>query len=57
MQAAQKYAYCEGHSGLLNSCDILLKLDDGSEIPAHSQILARCSGVFADMLDIVQSFC
>ncbi len=31
--------------------DVLLKLDDGSELPAHAQILARYSKVCADMLD------
>ena len=31
-------------------CDMLLELDDGSELRAHSQILARYSSVFADML-------
>ena len=30
---------------------MLLRLDDGGELPAHSQILARYSGVFASMLD------
>ena len=35
----------------VRSCDLLLKLDDGSVLPAHSQILARYSGVFASMLD------
>lgn len=33
------------------SCDVLLKLDDGSELPVHSQVLARLSTVCADMLD------
>ena len=33
------------------TCDVLLKLDDGSELPAHSQILARFSSVCASMLD------
>ena len=33
------------------SCNVLLKLDDGSELPAHSQILARFSSVCADMHD------
>ncbi len=36
----------EGPAGLLATCDILLSLDDGSELPTHSQILARCSPVF-----------
>ncbi len=30
-------------------CNVLLKLDDGSELPAHSQLLARFSSVCADM--------
>ena len=33
------------------SCDVLLKLDDGSNLPAHSQILTRYSSVFANMLE------
>ena len=33
------------------TCDVLLKLDDGSELPAHSQILAQFSSVCADMLN------
>ena len=37
--------------GFAHSCDILLKLDDGSEVPAHSQVLARYSKVFSDMLE------
>ena len=41
----------EGPRSLLKSCDIVLQLDDGAELPAHSQVLARCSGVFSDMLD------
>ena len=41
----------EGPKSLLNSCDILLSLDDGTELPAHSQVLARCSSIFANMLD------
>ena len=32
-------------------CNVLLKLDDGSELPAHSQYLARFSSVCAGMLD------
>ena len=35
----------------VRTCDVLLKLDDGSELPAHSQILCRFSRVFANMLD------
>ena len=31
--------------------DVLLKLDDGSELPAHSQYLDRFSSVCASMLD------
>ncbi len=34
-----------------SSCDILLKLDDGNELPAHSQILARFMPVFAGMVE------
>ena len=41
----------EGPPDLVNSCDIILKLDNGTELPAHAQILARCMPVFCDMLD------
>ena len=41
----------EGPEGLANSCDILLNLDDGTKLPAHSQVLARYSKVFSDMID------
>ena len=39
------------HEDLLKTCDILLVLDDqsGSRLPAHSQVLARCSPVFRGM--------
>ena len=47
-----RFAYlAEGPEGLVNSCDILLKLDDGTRLPAHSPVLARFSPVFAGMLD------
>ena len=36
--------------GFKSCCDVLLKVDDGSELPAHSQILAKYSSVVADML-------
>ena len=36
---------------LINTCDIVRKLDDGSALPVHYQIIARFSHVFADMLD------
>ena len=39
-----------GPKGLLESCDVLLKLDGGSELPAHSQVLARCMSVVSDMM-------
>ena len=41
----------EGPEGLLESCDTLLSLDDGSELPVHSPVLARCSSVFHGMMD------
>jgi len=41
----------EGPEGLANSCDIILNLDDGTQLPAHFQVLARYSKVFSDMLD------
>ena len=40
----------EGPDGLHETCDILLSLDDGSTLPVHSQVLARCSPVFHGML-------
>ena len=40
----------EGPKDVLESCDVLLKLDDGTELPAHSQVLARCMPVFCGML-------
>ena len=36
---------------LANSYDTLLLLDDGTRLPAHAAILARCSVLFSDMLD------
>ena len=48
MAGGQPYL-AEGPKDLLDSCDILLKLDDGSELPAHSQILARFMSVFSGM--------
>ena len=41
----------EGPQGFQNSCDILLKLDDGKQLPAHSQILAHRIPLFAGMMD------
>ena len=43
--------FSEGPPGLPNSCDILLRLDDGKELSAHSQILARCMSVLTGMID------
>ncbi len=45
--------YIEDHkeSGFVKSCDVLLKLDDGSELPAHSHNLARASSVCNAVLD------
>ena len=34
----------------IKSCDILLSLDDGTELPVHSPVLARCSPVFRGMV-------
>jgi len=50
MEENQVY-FAEVSERLINSCDIVLKLDDGTALPAHSQIIARFSHVFADMLD------
>ncbi len=47
-----EYSYLDGLAdSFVKSCDVLLKLDDGSRLPAHSQILARFSKVCASMLD------
>ncbi len=47
-----KYTYLHGKpESFVNSCDVLLKLDDGSKLPAHSLFLASHSRVCADMLD------
>ena len=35
----------------MKTCDILLKLDDGTEVPAHAPVLARCMPGFFDMMD------
>ena len=34
----------------IKRCDVLLKLDDGSELPAHAEFLARFSKVCASMM-------
>ena len=39
-----------GPKDLQESCDVLLKLDGGFELPVHSQVLARCMPVFSGML-------
>ena len=47
-----EYPYlAEGPEGLLRTCDVQLKLDDGTVFPAHTPVLARFSNVFNDMLD------
>ena len=47
----QEYSHLdEGPEYLLETCDILLSLDDGSKVPVHSQVLARCSPVFHGMV-------
>lgn len=39
-----EYFYLHGTpESFVKSCDVLLKLDDGSELPAHSHYLARCT--------------
>ena len=40
------------HEDLLDSCDILLRLDgqEGNLLPVHSLVLARCSPVFRGMV-------
>ena len=50
MGSEQPYL-AEGSQGLQKTCDVVLKLDDGTELPVHSQVLARCPPVFFGMLD------
>ena len=54
MESTYDY-FAEGPKCLVNSCDILLRLDDhhhdGTRLPAHSHVLARFSPVFAGLLD------
>ncbi len=38
MEENQVY-FAEVSERLINSCDIVLKLDDGSALPAHSKLL------------------
>ena len=46
-----EYVYFDGIAdSFVQCCDVLLELDDGSELPAHSQILARFSEVWASSL-------
>ena len=40
----------EGPEYLFESCDMKLSLDDGTRMPVHSQVLARCSPVFHGMV-------
>ena len=48
----EDYKYLdETPESFAKSCDLLLRLDDGSGLPAHSHVLARLSGVCAGMLD------
>ena len=52
MTDASEHTYLSGPKSLHQSCDIVLKLDDNTMLPAHSQVLARSSDFFADMLAI-----
>lgn len=48
----EEYCYLkEGPEGLRQNCDILLSLDDGSKVPVHSSVLARCSPLFNGMVN------
>ena len=49
----KQYNYLRDHrrSSFGSDCDVLLKLDDGGELPAHSQHLARFSKVCQAMLE------
>ena len=40
----------EGPEGLRETCDVLLNLDDGTQLPVHSPVIARCSPLFHSML-------
>ena len=47
----QQSYFADVPQSLANSYDTLLLLDDGTRLPAHAAILARCSVLFSDMLD------
>ena len=49
MEGSQPYL-TDGPDDLVESCDVLLKLDDGKELPVHSQVMARCMPVFSGMV-------
>ena len=49
-ESASAY-FAEGQKSLASSCDIVLVLDDGVRLPAHSHVLARLLSLFSDMLD------
>ncbi len=47
-----EYVYFDGIAdSFVHCCDVLIELDDGSELPAHSQILARFSKEIVKMLE------
>ena len=53
MQAASEHAYLALRpDSPPQACDVLLKLDDGTELPVHTRVLARHSIFFRDMLDL-----
>lgn len=51
MEGGRRQAYmADGPDDLEESCDVLLKLDGGKELPVHSQVLARCMPMFSGMI-------
>ena len=51
MQMYIDYLNDHRKASFCNGCDVLMKLDDGSELPAHLQHLARASGLCKAMID------
>ena len=48
---AEDHRYLQGGpEDLVDSCDVMLSLDDGTQLPVHSQVLARCSPLFHGMV-------
>ena len=53
MQAANEHTYLAlKPDSPPQTCDVSLKLDDGTILPVHSRVLAQYSPVFRDMFDL-----